>query len=236
MELDKTAHTMEVTYTLDPGPVQHFGPLAVTGLERLDPEYVEGRFAGSAGEVYNEAKVEETRRALIASGLFSTVRIRSGGRPRKSRRGADGNPCLRSDCTARWGSAWPTIRARVRRPKFFGQTRNLFGNAEYLRIAAQGGAANAGVQDQLPKARFLDHRPGSSWRAQRSSTTRRSPITAAVGLGWLGSSDASGSDVTAGIGLQGNQGECRPGRPTPQSDDCLRSDPTLFADRSAGLP
>ena len=38
---------MEVTYTLDPGPVEHFGPLAITGLERLDPGYVEGGFAGS---------------------------------------------------------------------------------------------------------------------------------------------------------------------------------------------
>src|SRR5437868_2911824 len=43
VELDKTAKTMEVTYTLDPGPVEHFGPLAITGLERLEPGYVEGR-------------------------------------------------------------------------------------------------------------------------------------------------------------------------------------------------
>src|SRR6266481_5056376 len=73
--IDRAEHTMEVTYTLDPGPVQRFGPLAITGLERLDPGYVEGRIRWHRGAVYDAANVEETRRALIESGLFSTVRI-----------------------------------------------------------------------------------------------------------------------------------------------------------------
>ena len=75
VEIDKGEHTMEVTYTLQPGPAERFGPVAIEGLERLDPAYVEGRIRWERGTVYDAAKVDETRRALIESGLFSTVRL-----------------------------------------------------------------------------------------------------------------------------------------------------------------
>ena len=40
VEIDKGTQTMEVTYTLDPGPLLRFGPVAIKGLERLNPAYV----------------------------------------------------------------------------------------------------------------------------------------------------------------------------------------------------
>jgi len=52
-----------------------FGPLAIEGLERLDPAYVAERLRWQSGQIYDASKVEETRRALIESGLFSTVQI-----------------------------------------------------------------------------------------------------------------------------------------------------------------
>src|SRR5690348_11432112 len=67
--------SMDVTYTLDPGPVLRFGPPSIVGLERLSPAYVEGRVRWQRGEVYDASKVDETRRALIETGLFSTVQI-----------------------------------------------------------------------------------------------------------------------------------------------------------------
>src|SRR5205085_5175603 len=33
VEIDRAAQSMNVTYTLDPGPTKHFGELAITGLE-----------------------------------------------------------------------------------------------------------------------------------------------------------------------------------------------------------
>ena len=56
VEIDKGEHTMEVTYTLDPGPAEHFGPLAIEGLERLNPAYVEGRVRWQRGAVYDAAR------------------------------------------------------------------------------------------------------------------------------------------------------------------------------------
>ena len=75
VEIDRGTRTMDVTYALDPGPVMHFGPVAITGLERLNPAYVEGRVRWQGGEIYDASKVDETRRALIETGLFSTVQI-----------------------------------------------------------------------------------------------------------------------------------------------------------------
>jgi translocation and assembly module TamA len=74
--IDVGRHRMVVTYRLDPGPVRHFGPVTVKGLEHLDPLFVERRARWRRGARYDAAKVEETRQALIATGLFSTVEIK----------------------------------------------------------------------------------------------------------------------------------------------------------------
>jgi translocation and assembly module TamA len=154
VELDKTAQTMDVTYTLDPGPVEHFGSLAVTGLERLEPGYVEGRIRWQRGAVYDEAKVEETRRALIASGLFSTVRITPQADPDNP-----GEVRMTVDVTERLhrsigvGVAYNTSQGPAARA--FWENRNLFGNAEYLRLAVEGGQQIAGFRANFRRPDFL---------------------------------------------------------------------------------
>jgi len=138
VEIDKDMQTMAVTYTLDPGPVMRFGPVAIEGLERLDPAYVEGRLRWQRGEVYDASKVEESRRALIETGLFSTVRITPGtdpDNPEDARMTIDTTERLHRTIGA--GLAYNTsqgVGARI-----FWENRNLFGNAEYLRLSAEVG-------------------------------------------------------------------------------------------------
>ena len=79
--IDHHNHTMTVTYRLAPGPAMRFGGVSINGLKSLDPGYVERRLRWRRGEAYDAAKVEETRRALIESGLFSTVQITPRRRP-----------------------------------------------------------------------------------------------------------------------------------------------------------
>src|SRR5216683_4898092 len=81
VEIDRDTQTMDVTYALDPGPVMRFGRPAIDGLERLDPAYVEGRLRWQTNQIYDASKVEETRRALIETGLFSTVQITPTANP-----------------------------------------------------------------------------------------------------------------------------------------------------------
>ena len=152
--IDRAAHTMEVTYTLDPGPVQHFGPLAIIGLERLDPGYVEGRVRWQRGAVYDAAKVEETRRALIESGLFSTVRITpmaDPDNPEEVRMTIDVTERLHR--TIGVGVAYNTSQGPAARA--FWENRNLFGNAEYLRLAVEGGQQIAGFRANFRRPDFL---------------------------------------------------------------------------------
>lgn len=138
VEIDKDTQTMEVTYTLDPGPVMHFGPVAIEGLERLDPAYVEGRLRWQRGEVFDASKVEETRRALIETGLFSTVRITptaNPDNPEEVRMAIDATERLHRTIGA--GIAYNTSQGVGARA--FWENRNLFGNAEYLRFSAEVG-------------------------------------------------------------------------------------------------
>jgi translocation and assembly module TamA len=138
VEIDKGTQTMEVTYTLDPGPLLRFGPVAIKGLERLNPAYVEGRIRWRPGEVYNASKVEDTRRALIGTGLFSTVQITPTTDPEHAE-----DVLMAIDATERLhrtigaGLAYNTSQGAGAR--VFWENRNLFGNAEYLRVSAEVG-------------------------------------------------------------------------------------------------
>jgi outer membrane translocation and assembly module TamA len=69
--INHAAHTMMVIYQLTPGPATRIGPLAISGLTNLNRAYVESRLRWRRGESYNAPKVEETRRALIESGLLA---------------------------------------------------------------------------------------------------------------------------------------------------------------------
>jgi translocation and assembly module TamA len=180
--IDHDTRTMAVTYTLVPGPATRFGPLKIEGLKDLNPRYVEGRLRWRRGEVYDAAKVEDTRRALIESGLFSTVRITPTAAP-----GEPGSALMTIDATERphrtigAGAGYNTsqgVGARV-----FWENRNLFGNAEYLRLAATAGqqiydlAANfrrpdflAVDQDFLATAEIADDTP-TAYHSRRALAT-----------------------------------------------------------------
>ena len=152
--IDRAEHTMEVTYTLDPGPVQRFGPLAIEGLERLAPDYVEGRIRWQRGAIYDAAKVEETRRALIESGLFSTVRITPAAdpdHPEDVRMTIDATERLHR--TIGVGIAYNTSQGPAARA--FWENRNLLGNAEYLRVSAEVGQQIDGFRANFRRPDFL---------------------------------------------------------------------------------
>ena len=154
VEIDRGAQTMNVTYTLAPGPVMRFGPVAITGLERLNPVYVEGRMRWQGGEIYNAGKVEETRRALIETGLFSTVQITPAADPEHP-----GEVRMTIDATERLhrtigaGLAYNTSQGFGARA--FWENRNLFGNAEYLRLSADVGQQIEAFRANFRRPDFL---------------------------------------------------------------------------------
>jgi len=138
VEIDRGTQTMDVTYTVDPGPVMRFGPVTISGLERLNPAYVEGRVRWQGGEIYDASKVEETRRALIETGLFSTMQITPAADPEhpgEARMTIEATERLHRSIGA--GIAYNTSQGIGARA--FWENRNLFGNAESLRLSADVG-------------------------------------------------------------------------------------------------
>jgi translocation and assembly module TamA len=77
--VDRGTKTMSVTFTVDPGPRAKFGPTTITGLTSLGQDYVARRIAWHEGQDYDDRLVEQTRKPLLDSALFSTVRIDHAG-------------------------------------------------------------------------------------------------------------------------------------------------------------
>jgi translocation and assembly module TamA len=154
VEIDRAEQSMDVTYTVDAGPVERFGPLAIESLERLNPAYVEGRVRWQPGALYQASKVDETRRALIESGLFSTVRITPTADPEHP-----GEVRMTVDATERLhrtigaGLAYNTSQGPAARA--FWENRNLFGNAEQLRLAVEAGQQIAGFRANFRRPDFF---------------------------------------------------------------------------------
>jgi translocation and assembly module TamA len=153
--VDNDTQTMTVAYTLDPGPAMRFGPAAISGLDRLDPAYVERRIRWRQGASYDNRSVDETRKALVESGLFSTVRITPVADladPTQARMNVEA--VERAHRTIGVGLAYNTSEGAGAR--LFWENRNLFGNAEYLRLSLAAGQQKNEVAANFRRPDFLD--------------------------------------------------------------------------------
>jgi translocation and assembly module TamA len=73
--VDHQTRTVQVTFTLEPGPVAHFGPTTVTGLKNVREPAIRNRFLWKQGDRFNAELITETEKELAKSELFSLVRI-----------------------------------------------------------------------------------------------------------------------------------------------------------------
>jgi outer membrane protein insertion porin family len=65
-----------VQVTISAGPVYHFGDVAVNGLNRLRPSYVQKRFSSLSGKTYSPDVLDEKFRTLMRTGLFTILQIK----------------------------------------------------------------------------------------------------------------------------------------------------------------
>ena len=64
-----------VQVVISAGSIYHFGDVAVSGLRRLHPGYVEKRFSSLSGKTYSPEVLDEKFRMLMRSGLFTILQI-----------------------------------------------------------------------------------------------------------------------------------------------------------------
>jgi translocation and assembly module TamA len=73
--VDHKKRTMSVTYVIDPGPRASFGEVRISGTDELDDDYVKNRLSWEPGDRYDRRELEETRKRLIRSELFTSVKL-----------------------------------------------------------------------------------------------------------------------------------------------------------------
>ena len=142
--IDKATKTMDVTYTVEAGPLAAFGPVTITGTRDVNPDYVRRRVAWGEGNAYDVRFIERTRKDLVASGLFSTIRIQPADQV-----GADGRIPVTIEVTERpfrsiaGGIGYDTSLGASARALW--EHRNLLGNAERLRFSGEIGEKRQGL-------------------------------------------------------------------------------------------
>jgi len=73
--LDENAFTGDYTLPVDTGPRSSFGNVSTSGRLAFGPDHIRILRRFKEGELYNTDKVDDLRKALVATGLFSTVTV-----------------------------------------------------------------------------------------------------------------------------------------------------------------
>ena len=134
--VDHGSRQAEVTYTVEPGPTAKMGRVRFSGTDKVDTTYLQRRVPFTEGEPYDPAKVELLRGRLTSLGTFNAVRIRPA-----TTLDADGELPIDVDLTDRpprsigFGVSYETQLGFA--VNAFWVHRNLFGEAESLRLSAE---------------------------------------------------------------------------------------------------
>ncbi len=141
---DHRNQTVDVTLVVEPGPAAQLGPVAITGTERMNPEFVRWMTGIRAGEPYDPDTLERARARLQRLGVFSSVSL-----VEDEVVGADGllpvtfNLSERKRRVVGGGASYSTVEGATL--EAYWMHRNLFGRAESLRFDAS--VSRIGAED-----------------------------------------------------------------------------------------
>ncbi|MGR0185859.1 autotransporter assembly complex protein TamA [Azospirillum aestuarii] len=136
--VDHDDHSMDVTYTVDPGPLVMFGDTKIDGLASVDEGLIRGRLPWKQGDIYSPAKVDRARQQIAQLDVFDTVRVRLAEEPGPG--GVTPVDVTLSEKLHRFigASAFYSSEDGVGGSAYWGH-RNLFGGAERLRLGVEVG-------------------------------------------------------------------------------------------------
>ena len=134
---DQTLPVLDVSFHVDAGERVKIGDIRIEGLKRVHEKLVRRRRTRHSGQFYNPTAIEAARRDLSKLGPFATISVQmgtavdaTGGVPitfvlsERSRHAVTVNTAYSTDLGGSGGVTWTD--------------RNVFGNAEQLKISATG--------------------------------------------------------------------------------------------------
>lgn len=197
--------SVSVELFFDTGEIAHFGPVTVTGLKRLEKAFVDRRIRWKEGELFNIKKIASTRKNLSGSGVITSVDIQYGT-PHE-----DGTIPVTLDIkeskhrSVGTGIAYSTIQGPT--GKAFWEHRNLFGQAEKLRIKAEGGTSTYALGATLVKPDMWDNK-NLDWQNTldfRQDFLEAYDSASASGRSVLHYKYSQTSSVSGGVAIEHNQ-------------------------------
>jgi translocation and assembly module TamA len=75
VEIDPETHTASLVLPVEPGPVARFGSIRVSGRPAFPPSHLATLARFRPGERFQRSKVDDLRRALVATGLVSGAEV-----------------------------------------------------------------------------------------------------------------------------------------------------------------
>lgn len=151
--IDRSARVLNVTLTVDPGPAAVFGPLEVSGLEKVEEGYVRRLRPWQQGQPYDRRAVDAYRQDLLGTRLFETVTLMPADRLdehgaldvilRVKERPQRSIGSGASYGTGEGGAVWA-----------FWEHRNLLGEDEDLRVETRVGEIEQRLAIDFRKPRF----------------------------------------------------------------------------------
>lgn len=154
---------VRIELTVRPGPRAGFGPVRISGPERVEASYVRGKLAWKPGDRFSAALLDRTRDRLMGTGLFAMVSVE----PAKSL-DAEGRIPVHVDLKERKPRT-VALGFRYRTDEGPGvqgswKHRNLFGRAEQLALEATASPDLSELEGVFRKPEFL--RPDQSLLAE----------------------------------------------------------------------
>ncbi|MGE4481273.1 autotransporter assembly complex protein TamA [Acidocella sp.] len=132
------SHTLDVTYTVTPGPRVDIGAISFSGLKRTEPDFLRRHIALRPGQPYSDTALQNARDSLLGLDLFSSVKPVPADKAADGRVPIDFHVVERKRHTVSLSGAYATDTGFTIGASW--EDRNLFRRAETLTfsVAANG--------------------------------------------------------------------------------------------------
>jgi outer membrane protein insertion porin family/translocation and assembly module TamA len=167
-DVDVSTHSARVRWQIEPGPEIWFGPVQVTGLERVEEAFVRREVTLREGDRFSRKALAATQRAVYDLGLFRSVIVE----PHPTKTPEPTQP-QSPEAPSAPEIAWPVEVKIVERPprsiqigvgygteeqvraRVAWQHRNFLGAARKLGLQARYSSLLAGLEGSVRQRRFL---------------------------------------------------------------------------------